>query len=86
MHGSDKGISLRGQPEKQVTKSIVVVTEVKTPTQTKPRIGQGTVGLRRKVKIPTHPKHNKPVLMISKPNLHKSEGASQTQTTLELGP
>ena len=86
VHGAEKGINPSIQLEKQVTKFIVVATVVKTSTQTKPRIRQGRAGLRRKVKISTHPQPNKPVQMISKPNLHKSEGATQTQITLESVP
>ena len=38
VHGEDEGINPSVQPEKQVTKPIVVVMEVKNPTQIKPRI------------------------------------------------
>ena len=55
VHGMDIGINPSVQSEKQVIKPIVVVTEVKNPTQIKPRIGHSRAGLRRKVKISTPP-------------------------------
>ena len=38
IHGTDIGINPNVQPEKQVTKHIVVATVVKNSTQIKPRI------------------------------------------------
>ena len=51
VHGVDKGINPHVRPEKQTLKPTTVTTETKTPTQTKPRLGKGRAGLRRKVKL-----------------------------------
>ena len=49
VHGIGKGLDLNIQQEKQVIKPMLV-TKVKEISQTKPRIGQGKVGLRCKIK------------------------------------
>ena len=85
VHGADKGINLSVQPGKQVIKPIVV-TEIMTPTQIKPRIGQGKAGHRRKVKILTLSQPYKHTQMLRKPDVHKSEVATQMQTVLESRP
>ena len=50
VHGVDKGVDPHMTPERQTVKPTVTQTEVRSPTY-KPRVGQGRVGLRRKVKM-----------------------------------
>ena len=59
-HGVNKGINSSVRPEIQVTKNKIVATKIKAPTQTKLRIGQSSMGLKRKVEISTPPQLNKP--------------------------
>ena len=46
VHGLSKGLNPNIQPEKQVMKPVI--SKVKEIPQTKPRLGQGRVGLRQK--------------------------------------
>ena len=55
VHGMDKGINQLVKPVKPTIKPVTVTPEIKTPTCSKPRIGQGGAGIRRKVKIVTPP-------------------------------
>ena len=50
LHGVDKGVGPSIKPEKQILKPIKLATEPNL--QSKSRLGQGRVGLRRKMKIP----------------------------------
>ena len=85
-YGVDNGINPSVKPEKkQIIIPVTVATEVKTPTQNKPRIGQGRAGLRRKVNISTPPHPSKPTLVTNKPMLQKHINATQPQTSLALG-
>ena len=52
VHGVDKGVDPSVKPEKQILKPIKLVTEPNILLQSKPRLGQGRTGLRRKIKIP----------------------------------
>ena len=52
IHGIGKGLDPNIQPEKQIVKPMPV-TKVKEISQIKPRIGQGRVGLRHKIKTQT---------------------------------
>ena len=46
VHGVDKGVDPSVKPEKQILKPIKLATEPNP--QSKPRLGQGRVGFRRK--------------------------------------
>ena len=50
VHGIDKGVDLSVKPEKLILKPTKLATE--TNPQIKSRLGQGRMGLRRKMKIP----------------------------------
>ena len=49
VHGVDKGVDPSVKPEKQILKPTKLATEPNP--QSKPRLGQGRAGPRRKVKI-----------------------------------
>ena len=68
LHGVDKGINPHVRPEKQTLKPTTVMPETKTPTWTKPRLGQGRVGLRRKAKSVTSLQPNKPAQITPRPD------------------
>ena len=50
VYGIDKGVDPSVKPEKQILKATKPAMEPNP--QSKPRLGQGRVGLRRKMKIP----------------------------------
>ena len=52
VHGVDKGVNPSVKQEKQILKPIKLATEPNPRVQSKPRLGQGRAGLRRKMKIP----------------------------------
>ena len=52
VHGVDKGVDPSVKPEKQILKPIKLAMEPNIQVQSKPRLGQGRAGLRRKMKIP----------------------------------
>ena len=68
VHGVDKGIDPKVQPEKQVIKPIIF-TEVKGITQNKPRLGQGRAGIKRKIKPHIPPQLSKPIQLTGEPIL-----------------
>ena len=86
VHGMDKGINPSVKPEKQVIKPIRVASEVRVPTQIKPRIGQCRSGLRKKVNFSKPPKLNMTTQVTNKPILQNSKSTTQSQTSLESGP
>ena len=54
MHGVDKGIDPKVQPEKQVIKPIIA-TEAIGVMQNKPRLGQVRAGIGKKAKVQAAP-------------------------------
>ena len=52
VHRIDKSVDPNVKQEKQILKSPNLATQPNL--QNKPRLGQGTVGLRRKTKAPIH--------------------------------
>ena len=76
MHGVVKGIDPKVQPEKQVIKPIIA-SEVKGIIQNKPRLGQGRVGIKRKIKSHIPPQFNKPIQLTG-------EQILQPQNTCKL--
>ena len=63
VHGVQRGIDAHVKLGKQAIKPITMSTE-KRPVCRKPRIGQGRVSLRRKVKMVTPSQPNKPAQVV----------------------
>ena len=62
------------------------MSEIKTHSWRKPRMGKGRADLRRKVTSVTPPPPNKTAQVTSKPDLQNSEIVTQPQATLKPKP
>ena len=84
VHGVDKGIDPNILLEKQVIKPIIT-SEAKGVTQTKPRLGQGKVHIKQKIKLPLPPPLHKPIMKLTeKPISQQPKNLTQPKITLKV--
>ena len=85
VHGIDKGVDPKVQPEKQVIKPIIA-SEAKGVTQNKPRLGQGRAGIKRKVKVQIFLQLSKPIQLTEQQILQHPQNTAQPKTSSDSRP